>query len=1500
MKICVSDAAGVSSALAGSSEQVQDDLDSEAKKQVISPTVERFVELQADFHQQLAALRELTVNWKLEKDPSGTSNNSQVDLFSSSDSVKSRSVQMDEQLIPRIFQTVNLDKNNFTVKTQEQTNLAPLQQSKYSLSQSIPRRNPWQSIEKEDKELADDETRQSKTISPLAENFYQKEQFQSEINQVLLQQLQTLKALQENHEKQQVNSEASKALSENSNAPLLMKELNISDKQKATKALEVTTEQKLGTNLSAVKEIVLTEMVSSNNKIINAMDADESKEIPKPHENSSEGLEEIKKALQEGSEAFQSQNTPTENCNIPSSSDYVQLSMTNNNLTSNENPLNLEILESSQPASMEQLLLDMESLPEQLLIPLTAALKTLSPKKICIIDSELQEIEAANESIEQQIPDAQTKKNFKNKLENEDPLKTFTDDQESTLQNQTTDSNQVGKKVDNEVRAEELELENNVEPIVTNKNPEADFQIKILKEKRTVYPEIADQTNVKNINANQSKLPLLTHNTTESDLNSNKLVRTSFKFSTVEQHSQDSLLLNAEKNLRERQGNTESHTATLRLNQIPDSDQDDQNLNLKINQNVKIENTLVKKNLADQFNNLEKIDFNPEETVSTKTFETFNDHTQISIASSENLPENKVNANLSTTSTAESITFPTNCSSTRNLELSSNSTNSLINLTSVESKDLISNSSNEQFSSIKPKRRSSLFTVLSYFSGQNKLTSVTTTPTSETEKNFSSSLSVNIINKSENKMSISPNSIAFHKSSEVSKTDYENSSQKKFEESIRQKITDSMVEDIKQGTSAEEVHLSSLQNTMRENSSENQEQTIVTPFVEELNSIIIESDIPLQNNSNNNVAATVLIKVSGSPIATGNDSVSSANLMKTTSASKMAFQQNNKMHTKSSACVVKHNKIDKPRKIFQTPQQKKPDKILKSPSFYSSITKSRSNKARSRSPIKKVIGRRSPVKWLKKSISPRKYGIVRSKAPPRSLNKLPLPSQGERKVKDNISRIPVAEATKVINIHKKGNNQNIISQMDKKIERNRRPQHILNKKPNASGNVNTQIKNKGIELSPIIDSDESLVNFKRIFPSKIPVLKGSKLIPAQTVSVEIQRQIDPKLLKPSTIFPPSLSPKKMIKTEQFIDDKAPQMLIPKKEALTGAIKHFSIVDKQVNVYHEVIETNQDATNGNIQCTKSEDNSSQLESSSDSEYESIYEESISMNSKNKPQESQNWSENSKNDQKESTKYEEESHEESQEESQDESQEKSQNEFQEESQEQSQEESLEDSQENSQEESEEESQRYSQEDSSNDSLNSNESHDSLHILANADYLLEKTLNKIKAEISEYESEDKSDNENSEEITSESVSTKSGKSGRNGSVMETSVSSETQSETLIEHYAPLEENVEISAVTTAKLYLMQNIERKSEDTSKSFVAAVKENVAVKGKSGNTISIYDKNEKKEKPKKRYSMVASFVQQFEGKSPKITRRRKNPVKESKQRKNNSKESLINEREVSR
>jgi len=76
--------------------------DMEAQKQVMSPIVDHFVALQADFQKQLAALRELTDNWRHEKDPPNKLGNNMSDnLYDRSDEP---TVLIDANLVPRAVQ----------------------------------------------------------------------------------------------------------------------------------------------------------------------------------------------------------------------------------------------------------------------------------------------------------------------------------------------------------------------------------------------------------------------------------------------------------------------------------------------------------------------------------------------------------------------------------------------------------------------------------------------------------------------------------------------------------------------------------------------------------------------------------------------------------------------------------------------------------------------------------------------------------------------------------------------------------------------------------------------------------------------------------------------------------------------------------------------------------------------------------------------------------------------------------------------------------------------------------------------------------------------------------------------------------------------------------------------------------------------------------------------------------------------------------------------------
>lgn len=106
----VSDAVGGETS--GSEQITRVGTDTEARKQVMSPIVENFVALQADFQKQLAALRQLTDNWQHEKDPLNTLGNKPDNLYQVNND--DRTVLIDKNLVPRDAQDVAN-----TVKTME-------------------------------------------------------------------------------------------------------------------------------------------------------------------------------------------------------------------------------------------------------------------------------------------------------------------------------------------------------------------------------------------------------------------------------------------------------------------------------------------------------------------------------------------------------------------------------------------------------------------------------------------------------------------------------------------------------------------------------------------------------------------------------------------------------------------------------------------------------------------------------------------------------------------------------------------------------------------------------------------------------------------------------------------------------------------------------------------------------------------------------------------------------------------------------------------------------------------------------------------------------------------------------------------------------------------------------------------------------------------------------------------------------------------------------------
>ena len=110
----ISDTAGAVGGGTDGSEQVTNVSDAEARKQVMSPIVENFITLQADFQKQLAALKQLTDNWQHEKDPLNTLGNKPDNLYEVN--TDDRTVLIDKNLVPRAVQNLDLAD---TVRTLE-------------------------------------------------------------------------------------------------------------------------------------------------------------------------------------------------------------------------------------------------------------------------------------------------------------------------------------------------------------------------------------------------------------------------------------------------------------------------------------------------------------------------------------------------------------------------------------------------------------------------------------------------------------------------------------------------------------------------------------------------------------------------------------------------------------------------------------------------------------------------------------------------------------------------------------------------------------------------------------------------------------------------------------------------------------------------------------------------------------------------------------------------------------------------------------------------------------------------------------------------------------------------------------------------------------------------------------------------------------------------------------------------------------------------------------
>ncbi|XP_032690922.1 uncharacterized protein LOC116853802 isoform X2 [Odontomachus brunneus] len=99
-------------------EQVPNVSDTEARKQVMSPIVDHFVALQADFEKHLAALRELTDNRRHEKDPPYELGSKSDNLYDHYDD--SSTVLINTNLVPRAVQALDVAEAGDLVARQRQ------------------------------------------------------------------------------------------------------------------------------------------------------------------------------------------------------------------------------------------------------------------------------------------------------------------------------------------------------------------------------------------------------------------------------------------------------------------------------------------------------------------------------------------------------------------------------------------------------------------------------------------------------------------------------------------------------------------------------------------------------------------------------------------------------------------------------------------------------------------------------------------------------------------------------------------------------------------------------------------------------------------------------------------------------------------------------------------------------------------------------------------------------------------------------------------------------------------------------------------------------------------------------------------------------------------------------------------------------------------------------------------------------------------------------------
>ena len=449
------------------------------------------------------------------------------------------------------------------------------------------------------------------------------------------------------------------------------------------------------------------------------------------------------------------------------------------------------------------------------------------------------------------------------------------------------------------------------------------------------------------------------------------------------------------------------------------------------------------------------------------------------------------------------------------------------------------------------------------------------------------------------------------------------------------------------------------------------------------------------------------------------------------------------------------------------------------------------------------------------------------------------------------NKIPITEVQKGKGNKQKNINENKIVESTKNNVSLQKPECIFGIYYN--GSINRQKSNNKTQLIVINNSNESIRRSKNRFSSKIPIRIQGKRTTAKPILVDIEKHSGPELPNPSMVYSESQLLDRIVRSNQALDNRELKTkTLLKKESINNIFnaKEEQNEKKQlIAMYQEINPIKQ---------------SPKLEFNSDfknSEHESI---SGNPTGANLEYRSEKLHVVMKNDLETSLQ-------------------KFPGTFKE---------ALRESQKYSRENSEEAFQKES------DLIDSNESRDSLNIQSNGNYLFGNSSNK--AEISKHEYEEELNNEYFKKETSESISTKLNKNGCNAIIIETTSLNEVQSGTLTEHYTNIDENVEISTVPTANLYTLEKVEQKCKDSQKTSIKIPNQNLTLRNKNIYNIPLSDEIVEKNKPKKRYSMIANFVQQFESDIPRVTKRTKKSVNVSKQNNDNHMESFIGEREVSR